>query len=145
MKQLWKEIKRSWQSFWLWISFLFADRWFDSSYLLRIIAHKCAYDAKMYELHGITIDADKVAKQLYEVADLCRKLATLEEYYEPYYIIHNVKWAPAHASSLYPRMEESIRQEGEELLAIGAEVDKIVQKDLARLGELFTHVLEWSD
>ena len=146
MKQLWKEIKRSWRSFWLWIGFLFIDRWFDSAYLLAIIEHKCQTDADMYIAHGVGAEADKIALELYEVSELCYKLRNCEEeYYGDLYALHDAKWKEARIPSYYERMPASTAQEREEFLEIGKKVAPIVEADLKRLGELFTHVLEWSD
>ncbi len=146
MKQLWKEIKRSWRSFRIWISFLFIDRWFDRSYLLRIIAHKCHTDAIMYEKYGQCVDHMQVANELYEVASLCDKLADIDKYYydEPMNSL-DIRWAEAKVPSLYPRTEESIKEEEQERLDLILKINKDVEEDLERLGYLFTHVLNWSD
>lgn len=133
-------------SFKLWIGMLFADRWFDYSYLLRIISRKCKHDAKKYETKGIGAEANIVAKDLYEVANICDRLTDEENYYlAAGRIAFEKRWDPAHTISYYTRCQTSIDQERNERLELNKKVAELMNKDAERLGELFKKVLEWSD
>jgi hypothetical protein len=146
LKQLWKGLKRSIQSFILWFPVLFSDRWFDSYYLLKIIERKCQHDSKMYRNHGHGIDADVIAYELEEVAAIGHRLQDLDaSYYDEHFNPHIEKWKEAHKESLYPRAEASRKQEHDEYVAAMKKGNDALQVDLDRLGELFKKVHTWSD
>ena len=146
MKRLWKWFKRSIQSFLLWFPVLFADRWFDSAYLLAIIERKCRHDAKMYRTKGIGINSDSIAGDLEEVADICHKLQDIDlYYYDQFHTPHYEKWAEAYRASLYPRAEASKQQELKEWHAATDKGSAALQVDLDRLAELIKEVYTWSD
>jgi hypothetical protein len=146
MRQLWKEFKRSIRSFRIWFPVLFADRWFDSVYLLEIIARKCRADAIAYELHGMGVDHLEIANELWEVHSICQRLANVDaSYYDEQIDKHNEKWKEAHVPSLYPRTEESQKLEHEEWLTAMKKGTEALEKDTDRLATLFKKVYTWSD
>jgi|SRR5665213_89186 len=146
LKQLWKGLKRSIQSFILWFPVLFSDRWFDSYYLLKIMERKCRHDSRMYQEHGHGVNNLEISADLHEVADICHRLQDLDKsYYDQFFNPHLEKWKEAHKESLYPRADESKKQEHEEYLALLKKGNDTLQVDLDRLGELFKRVHTWSD
>jgi hypothetical protein len=146
LKQLWKEFKRSIKSFLLWFPVLFADRWFDYSYLMRIIERKCDYDAEMYLKHGVGSNNLTIACDLHEVAQICHRLQDVDlNYYDQFLTPHNDKWKEAHQPSLYPRTDTSKSQELTEFLAAADKGNAAMQIDLNRLTDLFKKVYTWSD
>lgn len=138
MKQWLKELRRRYQSFMLWAPVLFSDRWFDSNYLLAIIERKCRYDARMYQRRGHGMDNYLIAGDLSEVADICQRLQSEDEYWEPEYSQLQSKWEDKPLLCQGPA-------EREEFLAISKLVGARMQKDVERLGELFKKIQDWSD
>ena len=64
-----------------WWSIIYADRWWDYSYLAKIISHKLFLDAKEYEKHGMHINANIDARKMKICAELLKRIGDYE-YFE---------------------------------------------------------------
>lgn len=118
IRQFFKSIRRFLKNIPFYLPIMWDDRWYDSSYLLKIISKKCARDAKRYELDGQSQVHMTIANQLWEVADICKRLQDPD--------------------AGYP-IEEPYTQQAR-LNAYALE-----QADISRLSILFTHVSNWWD
>lgn len=117
-RQFFKSIRRFLKNIPFYLPIMWDDRWYDSSYLLRIIAKKCARDAKSYAIDGQSQVHIEIAKQLWEVADICNRLQDPDVGYP---------------------IEEPYTQEK------AMEANKLEKDDITHLSVLFTHVREWWD
>lgn len=66
-----------------WLPFIWKDRWWDSSFMLRILEAKLRYDAVRYERNGVACGRERRAKQMRTAAILCHRLAE-ENYTSPW-------------------------------------------------------------
>ena len=64
-----------------WIPIIWKDRWFDYSFLAKIISHKLFLDAKEYEKQGIHLYADRDARKMKICAELMKRISDYD-YFE---------------------------------------------------------------
>lgn len=152
MNDLWHKIKRPFRTLKLfvsnlifWMPIVWTDRWWDYHFLLEVIKKKCARDASMHLSHGNSTESPNIAAELREVADICGRLQNEDNYWEPYYSIHEERWKEANMPSPYARAAESIKQEQQEFKKIMEKANVAETKDLERLGELIKHIKNWWD
>lgn len=58
-----------------WLPIIWKDRWWDSSFLLRILEAKLRYDSKRYAKYGHHVGNEREARQMLVAAVLCKRLA----------------------------------------------------------------------
>jgi hypothetical protein len=64
-----------------WFPVIWKDRWWDYSFLAKIISHKLFLDAKEYEKQGIHLYADRDARKMKICAELMRRIGDYD-YFE---------------------------------------------------------------
>lgn len=156
LERLWNKIckpfrvvRRFFRNLIFWMPILWTDRWFDSSYLMRIIERKCRRDAYMYYLHGHCADNKNVAYELMDVSECCRRLQE-DEYFEPAYTKHVEKWGwnPI-ISSMYEGKSiftaEQLAQERAEFKVIADAAYAAEKADVELLSKLFLNIKTWWD
>jgi hypothetical protein len=57
-----------------WLPVIWKDRWWDSSFLLRIMEVKLRYDADRYKRMGTHVGNDRRVRQIRTAAILCKRL-----------------------------------------------------------------------
>lgn len=119
---------------------LWNDRWWDSGFLLELLVRRLRRDAKMYETHGHHSDFQMIAGEMKETADICDRLHQDNYYDANGYKAHLDKWGHGIGINRLMNDEERVEFNG-----ISTKAREAQEKDLARLGELFTHILNWWD
>jgi hypothetical protein len=66
-----------------WLPILWRDRWWDSCFLLEVMAAKLRYDAARYTKSGCHVGNERRAKQMHTAAALCERLSQ-QEYTSPW-------------------------------------------------------------
>lgn len=66
-----------------WLPILWRDRWWDSCFLLTIMAAKLRYDAERYAKSGCHVGNERDAKQMRTAAALCERLSR-QDYASPW-------------------------------------------------------------
>jgi len=72
-------------------TFLWSDRWFDSYYLLNMIRVKLEHDSKMYKKHGIAVGSETASEQMEYCSKLLKKLCD-DNYDTEHLKSHDEKW-----------------------------------------------------
>ncbi len=72
IRQFWRNVYRVCY----WLPVIWKDRWWDHCYLLQVLEHKLRYDAERYCKSGMSADAGRIAIQMLNAAELCRRLYT---------------------------------------------------------------------
>ena len=63
-----------------WLPVLWADRWWDVTFMWRIWEHKLRRDAEMYDRYGCHVGSKRDARQMRYAAGLLKRLAD-DEYF----------------------------------------------------------------
>jgi len=78
-----KELLLNIQKIFYWLPIIWRDRWWDESFLLKILEAKLRYNAKWFEKHGCHVRCEKDAHQMKIAAALCKRLYK-QEYTTPW-------------------------------------------------------------
>lgn len=109
-----RNVRVYWQTLW-------RDRWYDSSYMMRLIQRKLEQDAFAYRKSGVAKDSEAIAAELLECATLAERFANWDEFYYD-----------------YDDLSKSIVQKHKE-------AEEAFAKDWLRFVELLHNFRAWSD
>jgi len=91
MDILWYGPKNFIHNIFIFRTFLWGDRWFDSYYLLNMIRIKLGHDSKMYKKYGIAVGSEEVSEQMEYCSKLAGKLCD-DNYDSEHLKLHDEKW-----------------------------------------------------
>ena len=160
LKKLWTSICVEWWVFRKGVENIIAyapiiwrDRDFDSNYLLELMEFKFRRMADSFDKYGHHENSEKDVAELKECAAICYRIRE-ETHEEDFLAAHEAKWGKSvwHSSSTLMYFhrpnadtEEKREQESQELEEGYNEVERKIQVDLKRFGELFMNVRNWWD
>lgn len=154
-----KELLFNIQKVLYWLPIIWKDRWWDESFLLKILEAKLRYNAKWFEKHGHHVGSEREAHQMMVAANLCERLAD-QEYTTPW-----DKEANTSALRLFEYMEHHVEVRGNKGMTVctsrgyvedkylhdcsrwaGKREDQMKQQDLELLCKILRkHLFKWWD